>query len=83
MYCLVLVQVGYAEIARRFVARDKQAAAAGLPSHVMPKSARNGAAATDSGTACLAIYVVHHRYVYVCVCSDALCEFVLTSMQHE
>ncbi|KAK9789049.1 hypothetical protein WJX73_002372 [Symbiochloris irregularis] len=33
--------LGYSEVARRLVARDKQAAVAGLPSHVMPKANRS------------------------------------------
>ena len=41
--------LGYTEIARRLVARDKQTANAGLPSHVMPKATRSSARPSDSG----------------------------------
>ena len=43
------LQVSYGEIARRLVAKDKQAATAGLPSHVMPKGTRSSAIPADSG----------------------------------
>ena len=41
--------LGYAEIARRLTARDKQAAVASLPSHVLPKTSRASAGLADSG----------------------------------
>ena len=48
-YPVSVLQVGYAELARRFVARDKQAVTAGLPPHVMTKGTRNTAGPSDSG----------------------------------